>query len=323
MATLTMRFDLRVPEALAAAPRPEYYRQALEMSAWAEGNGFLSVVLSEHHGVDDGYLPSPLTMAGAVLGRTNRILVNISALLIPLHDPLRIAEDVAVLDNIAPGRIGIIAGLGYRAEEFAMFGVDKKRRGRIMDDHLDVILQAWTGEPFEYRGTTVRVLPVPATKPHPLVLVGGSNEVAAKRAARLHLPFMPAIGDPELEALYQTACAEEGFTAGWVLMPKGGGFVHVTNDPDKAWAQLGAHLLHDANQYASWQTADQRSQVESHASTVDELRNDPVYQVLTPDECVAYAADNPLVFHPMCGGIPPELAWESLELFAAEVLPRL
>jgi alkanesulfonate monooxygenase SsuD/methylene tetrahydromethanopterin reductase-like flavin-dependent oxidoreductase (luciferase family) len=323
MATLTMRFDLRVPDGLATVPRTEYYKQALEMSAWAEEHGFISVVLSEHHGVDDGYLPGPLVMAGAVLGRTQRVMVNISALLIPLHDPLRIAEDVAVLDNLAPGRIGIIAGLGYRPSEFEMFGVDRKKRGRIMDDSLNVILQAWTGEPFEYRGTTVRVTPTPATKPHPLVLVGGSTEVAARRAARLHLPFMPAIGDPALETLYRQACEEEGFPGGWVLMPKGGGFIHVTHDPDKAWAQIAPHLLHDASQYAAWQTADQRSQVESHATSVEELRGDPVYQVLTPDECVAYAAENTLVFHPMCGGIPPELAWESLELFASAVLPRL
>src|SRR5947208_6916701 len=103
-----MRFDLRVPDISPATPA-EQYAAALEMSRWADGHDFTSVVLSEHHGVDDGYVPAPLAMAAAVLGSTRNVMVNIAAVLIPLHDPLRLAEEVAVVDLVAPGRIGIVA----------------------------------------------------------------------------------------------------------------------------------------------------------------------------------------------------------------------
>ena len=113
---LTMRFDLRVPDISPATPA-EQYAACLEMSTWADGHDFTSVVLSEHHGVDDGYLPAPLAMAGAVIGRTRTTMVNISALLVPLHDPVRMAEEIAVLDLAGNGRLSLVAGLGYREEE--------------------------------------------------------------------------------------------------------------------------------------------------------------------------------------------------------------
>src|SRR5207248_9873568 len=92
----------------------------------ADSNGHDLVVLSERHGVDDGYLPAPLTLAAAIAGRTKRININIAALLVPLHDPVRLAEELAVLDLASGSRVGVVAGLGYRDEEFAMAGVDRK-----------------------------------------------------------------------------------------------------------------------------------------------------------------------------------------------------
>ncbi len=320
---MTLRFDLRRPS-FGTADHAALYRACLDMSAWADDHGFLSVVVSEHHGVDDGYLPSPLVLAGAILARTSRVMVNVSALLVTLHDPLRLAEDIAVLDILSGGRIGIIAGLGYRPEEFEMFGVDRRRRGAITEDHLRTMLQAWTGEPFEYRGAMVQVTPRPVTQPHPLVLVGGSTEIAARRAARLHLPFMPAIGDIELKRLYEEACEAEGYTGGFTILPSGPGFVHVTEDPERVWAAIAPHALHEAQTYAGWQTGNQRSQVEVHAETVEELKASGVYAVVTPDECVALAKEHgTLVFHPLMGGMDPDLGWESLRLFAAQVAPRL
>jgi len=320
---LTMRFDLRVPDISPATPA-EQYAACLEMSTWADGHDFTSVVLSEHHGVDDGYLPAPLAMAGAVLGRTRTTMVNISALLIPLHDPVRMAEEIAVLDLAGNGRLSLVAGLGYREEEFEMAGVDRKRRGKTLEEHIDVMRRAWTGEPFEWRGRTIRVTPRPVTQPHPLILIGGSTEIAARRAARMQLPFMPAIGDPALADLYRAECERLGFTGGWVLLPKGPGFVHVTDDPEKAWARIAPHALYDAQTYHSWQTPGQRSQVEVAGDTLDELKASGVYRVVTPDECVALARETgSLLFHPLMGGIPAALGWESLELFASQVLPRL
>jgi alkanesulfonate monooxygenase SsuD/methylene tetrahydromethanopterin reductase-like flavin-dependent oxidoreductase (luciferase family) len=326
MALLTLRYDLRVPP-FASVTHAEQYRACLEQCAWADEHGFQTIVLSEHHGVADGYLSSPLVVAGAVAGRTKKAMINISALLIPFHDPIRMAEDIAALDLVSGGRLSVVAGLGYRQEEFDMAGIDRKGRGRVVEDYVRTMLQAWTGEPFEYQGRTVQVTPKPFTQPHPIVLIGGSTEVAARRAARLRLPFMPAIGDPALADVYRAACASEGFTEGWTIMPSGPGFVHVSDDPERDWARIAPHALYDAETYHAWQTPGQRSQVEVDAANLDQLRASGVYRVVTPDECVALAnevgAMGAVVFHPLMGGMPAELGWESLELFASKVLPRL
>ena len=326
MAHVSLRYDLRAPD-FAAASMADRYRACLEQCSFGDANGIGMAVISEHHGVEDGYLPSPLVLAAAIASRTTKMSISISALLVPLHDPLRLAEDIAVLDLLSGGRVVIIAGLGYRHEEFEMFGIDKARRGRRLDENLTVMKQAWTGEPFEYAGRTVRVTPRPMTQPHPMVLVGGSTEVAAKRAARHRLPFMPAIGDPALADLYRAACAAEGFEHPLVVLPSGPGFVHVTEDPERAWAKIERCALYEAMSYASWQTPGQRSNVHTEATNRAELEASGVYWVVTPDECVERAktlgSRGGVVLHPLMGGMEPDDGWESLELFVNKVLPRL
>lgn len=326
MALLTLRYDLRIPP-FATVNHAEQYAACLEQCRWADERGFDTIVLSEHHGIDDGFLPSPVVMAGVVAGRTAKALINISAVLMPFHDPIRLAEDIAVLDLASRGRVSFVAGLGYRQEEFDMAGISRKGRGRLVEEHLKTMIRAWTGEPLEYQGRTVRVTPKPLSQPHPVVLIGGSTGVAARRAARLRLPFMPAIGDPALGDVYRQACEEEGFAGGWVILPGPLGFVHVTDDPERDWARIALHALYDAQSYHSWQTPGQRSAVEVDASDVEQLKASGVYRVVTPEECVALAGDvgpmGSLLFHPLMGGMPPDLGWESLELFESKVLPQL
>ena len=323
MTTLVMRFDLRVPD-FASVAHAEQYAAALEMATWADEHGFASVTLSEHHGVDDGYLPAPLVMAGVIAGRTRSTMLNVSAILVPLHDPVRLAEQLAVLDLASGGRISVVAGIGYRQEEFEMAGVERKGRGKLMEEYLGVMKQAWTGEPFEWQGRTIRVTPRPLTEPHPIVLVGGSTEIAARRAARLHLPFMPAVGDDALAKLYYEECEKAGYEGGWVLLPGGPGFVHVTEDPEKAWAEIAPHALYDAQTYHRWQTPGQRSEVHVEAETLEDLKASGVYRVVTPDECVALANEvGNILLHPLMGGMHPDLGWQSMELFASKVQPRL
>jgi alkanesulfonate monooxygenase SsuD/methylene tetrahydromethanopterin reductase-like flavin-dependent oxidoreductase (luciferase family) len=326
MALVTLRYDLRQPD-FAQPMLAERYAACLEQCAFAEERGVGMVVVSEHHGVDDGYLPSPLILAGAIAARTRKMAISISALLVTLHEPLRLAEDLSVLDLLSQGRVSAVAGLGYREEEFAMFGIDRSKRGKILDEAIGVLLQAWTGEPFEYRGQTVKVTPKPFTQPHPPLLVGGSSEAAARRAARFRLPFMAAVGDPALKAIYRAACDEVGYDGGLALLPSGPGFVHVTDDPERAWAQLAPFALHEAQSYAGWQRDGQRSNVTTHATTVEELQESGIYWVVTPDECVervaALRSSAALTLHPLMGGMDPRLGWESLELFVDKVLPRL
>ena len=320
MTMLGLRYDLRAP-AFAGVTHAELYAACLEQCAWADARGFDVVALSEHHGVDDGYVSAPVTLAAAIAGRTKRLQINIAAVLVPLHDPVRLAEQLAVVQLVSGGRLSLVAGMGYRDEEFRMAGVDRRQRGHLLDEYVGVMRQAWSGEPFEWRGRTVRATPAPPSPP--MVLIGGSTEKAARRAARLHAGFFPAIADAALAAAYEDECARQGFT-GFVVMPGGPGFVHVSNDPERDWARIAPHALYDAQTYAAWQPPGQRSQVHVAGNTLDELRRSGVYRVVTPDECVALAEEcGRVLLHPLMGGLSPALAWESLELFERAVLPRL
>ena len=143
MTMIGIRFDLRVPP-FARTTHAELYAACLDQCAWADRLGIDAVALSEHHGVDDGYMPAPLTLAAAIAGRTTRIRINIAAVLVPLHDPVRLAEQLAVLDLLSGSRVSLVAGLGYRHEEFAMAGVDRAQRGKLLDEYVEVMRKAWT-----------------------------------------------------------------------------------------------------------------------------------------------------------------------------------
>jgi alkanesulfonate monooxygenase SsuD/methylene tetrahydromethanopterin reductase-like flavin-dependent oxidoreductase (luciferase family) len=321
MAMIGLRYDLRAPS-FGRTTHAELYQACLEQCAWADEHGLDFVALSEHHGVDDGFLPAPVTMAAAIAGRTRRIRINIAAILLPLHDPVRVAEELAVLDLASGSRVSFVVGLGYRPEEFTMAGVDRTQRGRLLDEYVEVLRRAWTGEPFEWRGRSIRVTPRPRSEP--LILIGGSTEAAARRAARLRAGFFPAVGDPHLADVYVQECARLGFDGGFVSLPRGPGFVHVSEDPERDWARIAPHALYDAQTYASWQTPGQRSAVHVEARTADDLRRSGVYRVVMPEECVRLAEETgQVLLHPLMGGMPPALGWEGLRLFATEVLPRL
>jgi alkanesulfonate monooxygenase SsuD/methylene tetrahydromethanopterin reductase-like flavin-dependent oxidoreductase (luciferase family) len=324
LGSFIMRFDMRAPA--FGAPTADLYATALEMSAWAEATGFTAVVVSEHHATEDGYLPSPLVMASAIAARTNQIAISVAALLVPLYDPVKLAEDIAVVDHISRGRVSYVAGIGYRPAEFASLGKDFATRGRDVETSIAVMRQAWTGVPFEHEGRVVHVLPTPYSQPHPLVCYGGGTRAAARRAARLDMPFFPQLLSRRLVEEYQSERARLGLPEGFVMGPSGGPLnVFVSDDPDRTWAVLGDHLLHDARSYAQWQIdANMDSVALDTATTVEELRRNKVYAVLTPDECVEMVRTyGSLAMHPLCGGIPPEVAWESLELVASRVQPAL
>jgi alkanesulfonate monooxygenase SsuD/methylene tetrahydromethanopterin reductase-like flavin-dependent oxidoreductase (luciferase family) len=326
MVMTAMRFNFVLP-GLDPETMSGMYRAALEMVTFGEQHGIEIVTLEEHHGADNGWSPAPLLTAGMILARTSRVGVSLMALLVPLHDPLRVAEDIAVLDLASGGRFSFVAGLGYRPSEYAAHGKDWSRRGELMDEALDAMLKAWTGEPFSYRGTTVRVTPRPLTQPHPTLLVGGTAKVAARRAARFGLPFFPADYLPELQAYYEEQCQAYG-TQPMCLMPgPTTTMLFVAEDPDKAWDQIGPNLLHEAVTYHSWQTPDIKSAAHSQATTVEELRAEGKYAIRTPAEVVEQARAGgdlaSLNLHPLCGGIPVDVAWEHLQLFTDKVLPQL
>src|SRR5436190_6075021 len=175
-----MRFDMRAPT--TGAPATDLYRTALDMAAWAESRGCLSAVVCEHHTSEDGYLPAPLLLAGAMAARTTTLPIMVAVVILPLYDPVRLAEEMAVLDVMSAGRVSYVAAIGYRPVEYEMFGVDFHRRGRIADEKLDVLLRAKTGAPFEHDGRRIQVTPTPVSPGGPAVFWGGGSMAAARRA---------------------------------------------------------------------------------------------------------------------------------------------
>jgi alkanesulfonate monooxygenase SsuD/methylene tetrahydromethanopterin reductase-like flavin-dependent oxidoreductase (luciferase family) len=319
-----MRFDMRAPEGVA--PAGELYRAALEMAEWGEAHGCVAIAVSEHHGSPDGYLPSPIVLAAAMAARTRRVPIQVAALLLPLHDPIELAEQMAVLDLLSGGRVSYVLAVGYREEEYAMLGRDFRSRGRRMDACLDALRRALSGETFEFEGRRVRVTPRPATPGGPPLLLGGGSPAAVRRAARFGLGMVTQGGDPALAALYREECARHGHTPGLFIDPPPGTVTSafVAEDPDAAWPRLGPYLLHDARMYASW-LSDRAAVSRSTAASVEELRAQAgPYRIFTPEEAVAHVRKSGvLLLQPLCGGLPPELAWEHLELVAKRVLPAL
>jgi alkanesulfonate monooxygenase SsuD/methylene tetrahydromethanopterin reductase-like flavin-dependent oxidoreductase (luciferase family) len=144
----------------------ELYADALELATYADELGYHSFWLAEHHGSEDGYIPSTLAFLSAVAARTENIGIGTGVLLAPLHDPIRIAEDAAVVDLVSGGRLRLGLGLGWSEEEYRMFGVEKKARGKRMSELVSMLRDAWTGERFSTDGEQVsyddiRISPAP------------------------------------------------------------------------------------------------------------------------------------------------------------------
>ena len=326
MVSFVTRFDFRVPGADPAARR-EVFGRAVEQAAYVEKCGQDALMLSEHHSSDDGYLPSPIPVAAAFAAVTERIPISIAALLLNLYDPLRVAEEIAVLDHLSGGRVSYTIGLGYRREEYDLFGRPWDTRGRDIEAAVQVMQRAWTGEEFEHEGRKVRVTPTPYSQPHPMLFYGGGSPAAAKRAARLGLGFQPQDADPVLRELYNEECRAQGREPGIAIMaPPGPANIFCADDPDAFWTDFGHHLLADAQGYQKWRDAAVTSYVRDDSSSVDEMRTRGVYAVLTADELIEKCRSKNIrlvTSHPACGGLPAEPSWESLRLISEVVLPAV
>src|SRR3954454_14152281 len=162
-----MRFDLRAPD---SARTTDLYQAAIEMAAWAETRGCLAVAVSEHHASPDGFVPSPLVLASAIAARTQQVPIMIAAALLPFYEPVRLAEDIAVLDHVSNGRVSYVFGLGYRPEEFALYGLPMRDRARRADDNLRVLLDALAGKAVvDGEAGELRVTPAPRTAAGPSI----------------------------------------------------------------------------------------------------------------------------------------------------------
>jgi len=316
-----LRFDMRAPS-LGASPAA-LYAAVPEMCAWAEEHGGLAAVFCEHHGSEDGYLPSPFLLASAVAARTQRLGLSL-ILIFPLCEPVRLAEDMAVLDIISGGRTSYILALGYRPEEFEQFGVALRDRGRLADENLALLRPLLAGETVVQDGRRIVVTPRPQTPGGPLLMWGGGSVAAARRAGRYGLGLLANDNVPGMQEAYEASCREYGHAVGPTLLPDPDtpSVVFVADDVEQAWSELGEHLLHDARSYAEWNPG-QTSAGISQVTTIDGLRAAASHVIISVPEAISRVrAGQILNLSPLCGGLPPEVAWPYLKRVGDVVLPE-
>ena len=242
------------------APTTELYNAATEMCAWAETRGAIMVVLSEHHGADDNHLPVPLVLAAAIAARTQQIPILLAAVVLPLYEPVRLAEEMNVLDILSGGRVSYVFGIGHRSDEYEQFGIDMRRRAALADQNLTLVRALLGGAPVLHQGRTIHVTPPPATPGGPRVMIGGGSIAAAERAGRHGLALVAQANPPGMKEAYEAACRAHGHEPQPGIYPEPGRptAVFVADDVDRAWDELGPHLLHDAMTAASYRHGPRR-----------------------------------------------------------------
>jgi alkanesulfonate monooxygenase SsuD/methylene tetrahydromethanopterin reductase-like flavin-dependent oxidoreductase (luciferase family) len=260
-------------------------------------------------------------IAGMFLARTANIFASIDCALGPLWNPVRMAEDIALIDAMSRGRLHTTVGLGYREVEYDALGVDFARRGELMDQLLETMLASWTEGSNVVSGTW--------TKPHPPLYVGGGVRATVRRAVRFGLPLSLPDHRPDLAEYYTELCREAGQRP-FVLMPPAvnRGMIYLHEDPERAWAELGEHILWEAVTYGRWSDDPSRSLMHlPGVQTLAEVQASGRYRFLTPDQLIdevrASANYGPIVMHPLVGGMPVDEAWKSVTLLTDEVLPAL
>jgi alkanesulfonate monooxygenase SsuD/methylene tetrahydromethanopterin reductase-like flavin-dependent oxidoreductase (luciferase family) len=246
------------------------------------------------------------------------LAILVAAVPIPLWDPVRLAEEMSVLDLISKGRVLYALGIGHRREEYDHFGVSMATRGRVADQIMAVLGGLVRGEAVEYRGRRIRVTPACASASGPAMMIAGGSRAAARRAAKHGLGFISQTDSPDLKEFYESQCHVSGQEPGAVQfpVPDTPTVVFVADDVDEAWSMLGPHLLHDAVTAASYRPHDDSVASITRADNVAALRAaEGPYRIFTLSEATDYIhGGRPLPLHPLCGGIPPDVAWRHLEL---------
>jgi alkanesulfonate monooxygenase SsuD/methylene tetrahydromethanopterin reductase-like flavin-dependent oxidoreductase (luciferase family) len=246
-------YDMRNPRR-SGIPNVELYRQTLAHIERMEQLGFDTVWLTEHHFIDDDYLPSVLTMAAAVAARTSRVTIGTAVLLLPLHDPIRVAEDAAVVDVLSGGRLRLGLGLGYKVEEFDAFGIDRRARPSLLEEGIEIIRGAWADGPFSHHGRhrsfdAIDVTPKPAQRPGPQIWLAGRAPVPVARAATIGDGLI-VVGGPDLYAEYHDAHRRSGRSDPARLCIFA--FTYPTHDPQRDLDRLGPFAAYRMENYARW-----------------------------------------------------------------------
>lgn len=314
----------------------DVYDETLDVLIAAEEFGFGAAEVLEHHLVDDGYIPSPLVACAAIAARTKRMRLGPNIALLPLYDPVRFAEDAAVVDCIARGRLDICVGIGYREVEYEALGIDIRTRGARMDEACQILKGLWSGEPFSFHGKffnldNVRIAPQPVQAGGPPLWIGGFVRAAARRV--VHYGDGYTLG--QVDRTYYDMYVEELKAAGRDLASArvriaGGGFVVVSHTPEETFQQLAPHVAYWMNAYASWFEGNDRTNLWDKVTDAEGVRAGGLLKVFEPEQAIAYfqgiKAQMPIETMGICltpPGFPATKMLPHLELMAKEVLPAI
>src|SRR5437868_13177244 len=188
-------YDFRNPPE-SGMTNPALYAAIMDQVAWLDGLGLDLVWFTEHHFVDDGYLPSWIPVAAAMAARTKKVRFSCDVCLLPFNHPVRLAEDLAVLDNISGGRVEIGVGMGYAPHEFRGFGLPLPQRLSRMEEGLEVLRHCFTGERFSFHGKRydfddVVIRPRYVQPGGPPLWIAAMSASGAARAARFDAHLLP------------------------------------------------------------------------------------------------------------------------------------
>lgn len=237
--------------------RPQQWTDLWEDALWffeeAEKLGFDSLLVQEHFFSDDGYAPSMPIFLTSLIERTTTARVGSYIYIAPLHHPLALAQETAVLDQLSGGRLDVGLGIGHRIAEYRAFGLDPRTRPSRMNESIELLKLGWSGEPITYDGRYhqidgLRVEPTPAQQPHPPLWVAATTEAAATRAGRYGANLAGATVDPAVHAAYHRARKEAGFdSAPRVSNPWS---ITVTDEnPEAVWARNSHHYFYRWDYY--------------------------------------------------------------------------
>lgn len=316
-------YDFRNPPQWAR-PAARLYAETLDHVTYAERLGFDNIWTSEHHFIDDAYSPALLPLCAAIAARTTHIRIGTNVLLLPLHDPVRIAEDAAAVDILSNGRFDLGVAAGYKREEFTGMNISRKTRAGRMDEAIEVLRRSWADGAFSFSGrhytySNIDVTPKPVQRPMPL-WVGGFSEAAVRRGARAGDGLLAAANviPTYLDELKKVGKAELpqriALSLPWAI---------VSDEPERDWERYGEHLLYQRNRYAQWFTAADMALFDSVPQTVQEIRERGSDLIVTPARAleivhriVASLPVTHLYWWAVPPGVPPKVTYESMELFA-------
>lgn len=294
------------------------YSEALAITAHLEQHFELDAcILSEHHLAP--YMTDPLGYASSMAARTENCFIRIQSLVAANYDPMRLAEAAAQADIVSNGRLELTLVWGYDPAERAMFPRDMKA-AELMESLITFLRRAWSGENVQWREREGKLGQLPVNGQIP-IYIGGMAPVVIKRAATLGDGFMAM--SPDAVEQYKNECAALDKTPGKISFPTPYKFLHVSRDPEKAWAAIQPHAQHDVDVYWQWMAHLGMPRTEI-PNSLDEALAAGLYQVLTPEQAVEYLQGvDGIYLKPLLGGLDPQIAWESIELLCSEVYPHI